>query len=191
MSDNLEMKQKIKNEFFQCMLEMPYHKITTIKLAERLGMSRQNLYRYYLAKDDILRDILDDTLDVTYNLLEDHLHAGDHNVRLITMGVEAIIVERRQLANDILSCTNDEILLAHVRSFLRRVVGKLLRESDFSELDQDYLEVVISQHSGYGFYLVKAWAQCDSDLEPPKLQQLIYNFIDSLFKAVKLATTAR
>jgi AcrR family transcriptional regulator len=70
LSDNPEVKEKIKTELFQCMLEMSYSKITVKKLVVRMGMSRQNFYRYYISKDDVLVDLIDNTLDAAYQIIE-------------------------------------------------------------------------------------------------------------------------
>lgn len=169
------------------MLEMPYNKITIKKLVERLGMSRQNFYRYYLSKDDILLDLLDNTLDLAYQILEGNFGSSIHDLTLMTESIEAITIPRKSLINEILSCTSEKTVFNHLHGFVRRVVGRLLRERNQQYIDHDYLDLVISQHTGYGFHLAKAWAQTDNEIDPVKIRELIFSFLESLFKAVDRA----
>lgn len=184
LSDNTEVKEKIKTELFQCMLEMPYNKITVKKLVERLGMSRQNFYRYYLSKDEVLLDLIDNTLDAAYRIIESNLEGIRDNVALVSCQIESLALSQKELINEILSCSNENVVFSHGRSFIRRVVGRLLREKKHTEIDHDYLDIVISQYAGSGFHMVKTWAQNDSEMDSSKIRNLIYHFVDSWFKAV-------
>ena len=184
LSDNSEVKEKIKSALFQCMLEMPYNKITVKKLVGRLGMSRQNFYRYYLSKDEVLLDLIDNTLDAAYQIIESNLEGIRDNVALVSRQIERLALPQKDLMNEILSCSNEKVVFSHGRSFVRRVVGRLLREKNHTDIDQDYLDNIISQYAGSGYHMVKTWAQNDSEIDSSKFRHLVFNFVDGWFKAV-------
>lgn len=184
LSDNVEVKNKIKSELYQCILEMPYKKITVKMLVARLGMSRQNLYRYYVSKDEILLDMLDSTLETTYQIVELNLKEFESNVEMVVLNIQDMIGGKRELINDIMFASNEALVFSHLKSFVRRVVGRILREGDYTSIDHDYMDVVISQYTGSGFYLLKEWAQSSGDVSPEKLRKSMVVYIESLFQAV-------
>ena len=180
LSDNQEVKERIKKELYQCIIEMPYNKITVKNLVSRLGMSRQNFYRYYMSKDEILLDLIDDMLDAAYQVIELNINLISENVNLITDRIQELIAPRKEFINEILSCSNEKIVFSHLHRFVRRIVGRLLRESDQKDVDQDYMDIVISKYTGSGYYLVKSWAQIDGELDESKFRRLIFNFVNGL-----------
>ncbi|OUR90099.1 hypothetical protein A9Q81_20070 [Gammaproteobacteria bacterium 42_54_T18] len=184
LSDNAEMKEKIKAALFQCMLEMSYSKITVKTLAARVGTSRQNFYRYYLSKDDVLLDLIDNTLDAAYQIIESNLEGIRDNVALVSTQIESLILPQKDLINELLSCSNEKVVFSHMRRFVRRVVGRLLREENHTDVDQDYLDIIISQYSGSGYHMVKTWAQNGSEIDSSKFRHLVFNFVDGGLKAV-------
>lgn len=180
LSDNQEVKGKIKAELYQCMVEMPYNKITIKNLVSRLGMSRQNFYRYYMSKDEILLDLIDDMLDAAYQVVELNIELVNDNIGFIADKIQELIVPRKEFINDILSCSNEKIVFSHLQSFVRRIVGRLLRERGQKDVDQDYMDIVISKYTGSGYHLVKSWSQIDGDFDESKLRRLIFNFMEGL-----------
>ena len=180
LSDNQEVKERIKQELYRCMIEMPYNKITVKNLVARLGMSRQNFYRYYMSKDEILLDLIDDMLDAAYQVIELNINLISENVNLITDRIQELIAPRKEFINEILSCSNEKIVFSHLHRFVRRIVGRLLREGDQKDVDQDYMDIVISKYTGSGYYLVKSWAQIDGELDESKFRRLIFNFVNGL-----------
>ncbi|OUR90106.1 hypothetical protein A9Q81_20115 [Gammaproteobacteria bacterium 42_54_T18] len=184
LSVNYEVKEKIKTELFQSMLEMSYSKITVKNLVDRLGMSRQNFYRYYLSKDEVLLDLIDNTLDSAYQIIEVNLEGVRENIELISIRIEELVLPQKDLVNELLSCSNEKVVFSHLRSFVRRVVGRLLRESNHKCIDQDYLEIIISQYTGSGYHMLKTWAQNDRELDRTKLRSLVVNFVENWFNAV-------
>lgn len=184
LSDNQEVKERIKQELYRCMIEMPYNKITVKNLVARLGMSRQNFYRYYMSKDEILLDLIDDMLDAAYQVIELNVQLVSENVSLITDRLQELIIPRKEFIHEILNCSNDKVVFAHLHRFIRRVVGRLLRERNHTDIDQDYMDIVISKHTGSGYHMVKAWAQIDGELDESKLRYLISNFVDGLLREV-------
>lgn len=184
LSDNVEVKNRIKSELYQCILEMPYKKVTVKMLVARLGMSRQNLYRYYVSKDEILLDMLNSTLETTYQIIELNLKEFESNIEMVVLNIQDMIAGKRELINDIMFSSNEALVFSHLKSFVRRVVGRILREGDYVSIDHDYMDVVISQYTGSGFYLLKEWAQSSVDVSPEKLRKSMVVYIESLFQAV-------
>ncbi|MGJ8686298.1 MAG: TetR/AcrR family transcriptional regulator [Spongiibacteraceae bacterium] len=187
LSENSEVKNRIRDELFQCMREMPYSKITIKNLVERLGMSRQNFYRYYMSKDEILLDLIDTTLDVVYQIVESNFQLISSDLGIIAEQIEGLVNREKNLINEILSCPNKDVVFSHLQTFIRRVAGRLLRENNHTNIDQDYLDIIISQYTGSGYHLIKAWAQSDGDLDKLKFTSIITTYIGGLFGAVELA----
>ena len=182
LSDNQEVKEKIKKEFFQCMIEMPYNKITVKNLVSRLGMSRQNFYRYYMSKDEILLDLLDTMLDSAYEVIESNLMLDSDSANVMTERILVLIIPRKNFIHEILSCSNEDVIYTHLHRFIRRVVGRLLRERTHIDIDQDYMDIIISMYTGSGYHLVKSWAQIEGELEESKFRHLIFNFLDGFLR---------
>ncbi|WP_374972346.1 TetR/AcrR family transcriptional regulator [Spongiibacter marinus] len=187
LSENPEVKKKIRDELFLCMREMPYSKITIKNLVERLGMSRQNFYRYYMSKDEILLDLIDTTLDAAYEIAESNLHLMSNDVDAVAQKIEELIDSEKSLINEIISCSSRDVVFSHLQGFVRRIVGRIMRESNISDVDQVYLDIIISQYAGSGYYLIKCWAQNDGELAPEKFRGLISSFINGLAKDVIIA----
>lgn len=185
LSEKPEVKEKIRDVLYECMVEMPYNKITIKKIADRLGMSRQNFYRYYMSKDDILLDLIDINLDVVYGIVETNFEPSSPNTKLIAESIVVMIPAKKALLHEILSCTSEDIVFTHVSHFIRRLVGRFLRENQQKEIDQNYLDIIISQYAGSVYYLAKAWAQTDGNLEPTKLSHILQVYLDNLFMAIE------
>jgi hypothetical protein len=59
-----------------------------------------------------------------------------------------------------------------------------LREKSHKDIDQDYLDIIISQYSGSGYHMVKTWAQSGSEIDRVKLRHLVFNFVENWLMAV-------
>ena len=70
MTEQEPPKIRIKQELLSLLERRPYKKITMKRLAESLGMTRQNLYKHYSSKDEIILDVLQERLDLVFDLLE-------------------------------------------------------------------------------------------------------------------------
>lgn len=187
MSDNPEIKAKIKDELFLIMQEEPYSKITITTLVERLGMSRQNFYRYYASKDEILLELLDNTLEAMYHAGESLLPINAEDHAFLAEQLCNVVTPQKDMIKDILDSANNDVIFAHIQRFVRQVIGRLLREGNHTNIDQDSLEMVIANSTGSGYHMISAWAKNDKQLDNKKFICFAKLYIEVFFESVKLA----
>ncbi len=187
MSDNPEIKAKIKDELFLIMQDEPYSKITITTLVERLGMSRQNFYRYYTSKDEILLELLDNTLEAMYHAGESLLPINAEDHAFLAEQLCNVIAPQKDMIKDILDSANNDVIFAHIQRFVRQVIGRILREGNHTNIDQDSLEMVIANSTGSGYHMISAWAKSDKQLDNKKFICFAKLYIDVFFESVKLA----
>ena len=185
LSDNPEVKERIRTVFLKYMYEMPYQKITIKKLVEELGMSRQNFYRYYISKDDILLDIIDNTLDLAYQIVDLNVENIHANLTKVSEDVIELMISSKELVNEIMFSANQKVVFSHLQSFVRRVVGRVLRARNLKNIDHDYLDIIISQFTGSGYHLLMCWAQPDNSLDSVKLHKMIVEFLEGFLRSLE------
>ncbi|MCG8672074.1 MAG: TetR/AcrR family transcriptional regulator [Pseudomonadales bacterium] len=185
LSENPEVKARIRAVFLKFMYEMPYQKITIKKLVEELGMSRQNFYRYYISKDDILLDIIDNTLDLAYQIVDSNVANIHENLSPVAADIIELMVSSKDLINEIIFSSNQKVVFTHIQGFVRRVVGRILRERNLKSIDHDYLDIIISQFTGSGYHLLKCWAQPDNALDSEKLHKMIIEFLEGFLRSLE------
>lgn len=189
LSDNSDVKDRIKAEFLACLREFPYAQVSVKDLVERLGMSRQNFYRYYTSKEDILIDIVDDTFDRIYLLIEANIREIEMEPSRFFERVSPVFLLNRGLIREVLDRGTDDIVFSHSRRFVRRCVGRLLREKNMTVVNHDYLDVLIAKTAGGGFYAVKTWSQLAGDLDADDLRRLLLPLLEDLIGSLQHVAT--
>ena len=62
--------QEIKNAVDELFMEKPYHQITLTTIADKLNLTRANLYQYISTKEDIFLELCADKRDLYYDALK-------------------------------------------------------------------------------------------------------------------------
>lgn len=179
-----DTQEKIKRGFYSLLSEMPYSKVTVKAVTNHLGMSRQNFYRYYLSKEEILLDIVDETFDGVYMVTEQHLLKDSFDTDKVTAQALEIIEGNKQVISSVLSSGTESIVFAHSIKFIRRLLGRIIRTHNMVIVDHDYLDILVEAFAAHAFHVVKSWSEHDFEVERAKvfllLQPQFKNLINSL-----------
>lgn len=186
-ANHSDTKAIIKETFLALLLQTAYSKISVKGLANEIGMSRQNLYRYYVSKEDILIDVVDDTFDHLYKILEANIDAIDTHQDLLMDQLYQALVPAKSIISEVLDRGTDEIVLAHVQNFIRRVLGRIIRSQELVVTDHDYLDLLVAKIAGGGFYLIKSWSKQEEELDEAKFKSLMLPFLIEINTQVKTA----
>ena len=123
MAENLEKRSRtrklLKNALIELCGEKPYYDITILDICGRAGVYRSTFYRYYEAKDDMLREIeyeyIEDTRNLTPTLWSYHADASpemyEQCLRELTADME-YHREHRKLCQFLLSPAGDIVFHA-------------------------------------------------------------------------------
>jgi AcrR family transcriptional regulator len=175
-----DTKAVIKETFLSLLLQKSYSKISVKGLATEIGMSRQNFYRYYVSKEDILIDVVDDTFDHLYNILESNLDTIDTNSDQLIDQLYDALLPTKFIIGEVLDRGTDEVVLGHVQNFIRRVLGRIIRSKELAVIDHDYLDLLVAKIAGGGFYLVKTWSKQEEELDENKFKSLMLPFLTDI-----------
>lgn len=152
-SDNPEVKQRIRSAFLARLRAVPYARIPISDLAGRLAMSRQNFNRYYASKEEILLDVVDDTVELLYQVIDGNVARFGVDATQLTELLLPVLRQHRATLREVLNSGTDDVVFAHLGRFIRRIVGRLLREKNRTAANQNDLDVVIATLSGGCFHL--------------------------------------
>ena len=184
MNEPLSTETRIKNSFLEQLNLIHYSKITMKGIAESLDMSRQNLYRHYSSKEDILGDIAEDLLEQVLVLFDQtELDSSSESWKLLLDHAVEIIYQQRDYLVPIFKSDTDEITFRFLKSFVTRVLGRLARQNNIVISDHDYFELIVWNLTGASFYVVKNWASSDMKVPLEKVKIIIHDsFVDPVEK---------
>jgi len=159
MTEQEPPKIRIKQELLSLLERRPYKKITMKRLAESLGMTRQNLYKHYSSKDEIILDVLQERLDLVFDLLE-NMEVGSGSIGwygLLRQSSQVLLIDKEMVCAVMTSDVQD-LVFEYLKSFIARVLGHIARINEIQIRDQDYFNLIVLHISGSGFNVVKGWA---------------------------------
>ena len=186
-SDLVATKARIRAEFSRCLRETAYRKITVKELALRLGMSRQNFYRYYFSKEEILLDTIDDMFDRIYQMLDVNFHAIDDAPDLLIQQLFSITVPSKAVIAEVLDRGTDDVVFAHMQNFVRRILGRLARSKDKVISDHEYFDILVSKIAAGSFFAIKTWSQADIEISERKFKALFMPMLQDILVNLPLA----
>lgn len=178
-----ERQRHIKSAFLEMLEEKPFSEITMKALADKLQMTRQNIYRYYSSREQIFADFVEDELDSIFNIVEQVApELTDSNWNdLVDLGINLIYQNKRSVCV-VMSCGQDETMYKLTKSFIRRCLGHLARIQGITIRDTVYLDIVASQLAGGGFYMLKAWTENNMNTPPEKIANIYKSFSGNLIQ---------
>lgn len=187
LSDNPEVKSKIKEEFVARLVEVSYQKVTVKDLATRLGMSRQNFYRYYASKEEILLDIVDDTFDKVYGILEENINLVESDLDAVAELLKPILFSHKVLIGEVLGRGTDDLVFSHAQKLMRRLFGRIIRERGMKVVDHDFFDIMVSKISASAFYTIQTWSHIEGELDDEKFSILFISILEEIVSHIELA----
>jgi AcrR family transcriptional regulator len=172
--------EKIRDEFILMLEIYPYPKISVKAIAERLGMSRQNIYRNYASKEEIMAEILQDKFDEVF----DFVSAIGTNLNnetwkdVTSIGIE-ILYQNKRVVCAIINSDEAPNIYRIIKAFLVRCMGHIARIYGIKIRDTDYFDSIASYIAGGGYHLIKSWAKDDMRISPDKIALVTQSVLPS------------
>ncbi len=159
-------EQRIKKEFVSMLNSSSYAEIRVKDLASSMGMTRQNFYRYYSSKEQILSELIEDSVESLVAGIEEFSPVLDNQVWgvLIELALNSFKANK-ELTYAIMRSGADELVYKYTRAFLSRTLGHFARINNIKVTDHDYFSLMASHFSGAMYHTVKDW--CDKDMRVP------------------------
>lgn len=158
--------QRIKDEFVEMLSIRAYSEIRVKDLANAMGMTRQNFYRYYSSKEEILSELIEDSLTPLVEGIEDKSPNLDNQVWGILINIAlSTFKENKTSTLAIMKSDADDLVYKYARAFIARSLGHLARVNHMVITDHDYFSLLVSHFCGAVFHTVKDW--CDKDMRVP------------------------
>lgn len=171
-------KERIKVEFLKQLNLTSYSEIRIKDIASVLDMSRQNFYKYYHSKQEILADITGDLFASAEALIESLPPDVEFTQDVFTDLFWEVAVNNRQILMLMHNREADEQVFQLVRSAVVRLFGRLARKNDIVIKDHDYFELLVQSTTGTFFYGLKSWASPESDVSLDKVKQWFKSVLD-------------
>lgn len=191
MTNQTPPKTRIKKELLSQLEQRPYKKITMKNLAESLGMTRANLYKHYSSKDEIILAIIQEHLDLVFDLFENmELKSGAIDWHALLRQSAQVLLINREMVCAVMSSDVEELAFKYVQSFITRVLGHIARVNEIHIKDQDYFNLIVLQISGAGFNVVKGWAINEMKTPADQVAALLDDIVnESMMDKLKLCDT--
>ena len=159
MKETAPPKIRIKQELLSQLEEVPYKKIPMKNLAESLGMTRGNLYKHYSSKDEIILAVIQERLDLVFDLLESMEMASDAvNWHALLRQCSQVLLANKKMVCAVMTIDAEDLVFEHLKSFFTRILGHIARINEIQIKDRDYFKLIVLHISGSGFNVVKGWA---------------------------------
>ena len=172
-------REVIKNDFLRLLNEKSYSQLSMKGLAELSGMSRQNLYRYYSSKDEILEEILQDSFDKISTSLE--VVSKEMTPEMWSLFVQRcyeIIFQHRYQVSSLLSGGADKLVYRYTKSFVVRLLGHMARINNIVIKDPEFFDLIVHHLTGSSFHVIKAWAKGGMSVPVEQMAKIHYRLVD-------------
>lgn len=179
MTETLHPTTRIKNHFIQLLSETRYTKITMTCLAQELGMSRQNLYKYYSSKEEIIEDV---SIDLVENLLIEltrfDLNSDPNNWASFLQSLLSRVEDNSETFIAIFKNDSDDFTFRYIKNFVTRTLGYIARTQNITIQDHDYFNMLVRSTTGALFHLCKEWMEQDMRIPSHKVNLLLINHLN-------------
>lgn len=170
MSLSESAKDRIKQEMLRQLGDTGYGLITITGLAESLGMSRQNLYKYYASKEQIFQEITEDRLEAFFDLFERfYTDRSPDRWDALILSMLAVIENNRELLGQILEGPTEPAVFASLKSAVARALGHVARVNGVAIRDRAFFEIIVQHIAGSSYHITRAWIFSGADVPAAKL----------------------
>lgn len=179
MQESPGTEARIKAHLLELLETTPYSKIKMTGIAAGLDMTRQNIYKYYSTKDDILHEIAEEMLDQVVDYLEQT--SFDSSPETWNEFVDKLLenaLTHQDVVRSILRSDTDEIAFQFIRSFATRVLGRIARLYDIQIRDHNFFNIVVLDISASLFHIAKSWAKEGNKISREKVRFLMADNIN-------------
>lgn len=178
MTENNSPKSRIKTELSRLLGETRYSKITMTMIADNLGMTRQNLYKHYSNKDDILADITTDMSDSVLDQMIALTETTEMNtvtdawIKILSQSLD-ILLQNREVIVSLSKNDADEVTFRLLKNMVTRVLGHIARIHHITINDRDYFDLIVLNIVAAGHQVTKGWAASGMKVSTEKVKLLL------------------
>lgn len=179
MTVALHPTTRIKNHFVHLLSQTRYTKITMTGLALELGMSRQNLYKYYSSKEEIIEDVSIDLVDqLLVELFNYNLNGDPENWNPLIQNLLERVEQNSETFIAIFKNDSDDFTFRYIKNFVTRTLGYIARTNDITIKDHDYFNMIVRCTTGALFHLCKEWMEQEMKIPSHKVKLLVVDHIN-------------
>lgn len=184
MSDT-ELKEhqtisRIKTAFIALLGAQSYSQVRMNEVAEKANTSRQNLYRYYRSKEEILRSIMEDVIDDFLGKASPHLKAFDKDFAYaVNYLAYQVVLENKASFDVVMNCGADDLVFSELRRLFVRILGNIIRTQQIEIRDQDHFELVMDLIVGGTYHVLKRWHALGMKQTPDEMAKLHSHFFNA------------
>lgn len=188
MSESSKTEDKIKEAFVEQMNRTSFQKVSMSGLAKDLGISRTHLYNHYSSKEELFIDIIQDRLEMFFNLVEEiRLDEDKSKWNVIIQKLIAVLQGSGDVFLEIDQADDSNILFGRFKGLISRSLGHVARTNDIEIKDRDYFEVLCMHLASSAYHVTKAWSRCEKQVRPEKITLLYADiFNEGILEKLKL-----
>ena len=164
----------IRAAFIALAGEHGYRGVRIADVAERAGMSRQNLYRYYRNREELYRATLDELFDRFWQQAEPLFqHFDDSLSERINLMAMVLAEQHPDILRLITDPTQHHLSLNLLRRYFARILGALLRQQGIARVDRARMEMVVSTVAGASLAGLHEWVASDMQLPAADMARIM------------------
>ena len=151
-----------------------YRGVRMADVAERAGMSRQNLYRYYSNREELYRATLDELFDRFWLQAEPLFeHFDDSQSERINLMAMVVAEQHPDILRLLADPDQHDLSLSLLRRYYARVLGALARHQGVAQLDRDRMNMLVAIAAGASLAGLREWIDSDRRLPANQMAQIM------------------
>lgn len=173
-----DTRNRIHLGFLKVIAKQSYTDLSMKDLANELGMSRQNLYRYYSSKDQILADILEETLDplLVYAAEVELDTTPDQQWATLMDKTFAFAYKNRDVLVAVFNSGMNDMIYEIMKSTTVRALGNMIRKNGLIIRDRAYFDIISHYITGGFFHIIKSWIESGMSIPPEKVATVLKTY---------------
>ncbi len=172
-----EVKAYVMQSLFLLMKNVPYEKVTMSMVANKAGVSRRTVYRYFENKKMILCEYFDNLISLYRKKLQENMDKGNivlSSFQFIFDNSEVFIIAYK---NGLLGSISSAIV-----DIVREIV--LARHQESKSWSKEYTDYYVSFVAGGIYRIFYEWLKKDSNKKPNEMFEIYKNVISDLDKRI-------
>ncbi|MDX1757068.1 MAG: TetR/AcrR family transcriptional regulator [Marinobacter sp.] len=161
-------KQGIRQALLELLAQRPFAEIQVKDLVAQAGIARATFYLHFKSRDELLLDYIDEMFEGFFAEIEEALAHADLLDEGAAERMFATFSGEKAFSRVLTQDSVQAILQSRFRSYLARIVGRVVRENRGFNLSPEQLAYLIEFWAGGSFLLLKTWVE--RDFQPPEAE---------------------
>ncbi|MDX1456404.1 MAG: TetR/AcrR family transcriptional regulator [Marinobacter sp.] len=165
-------KQAIRQALIDLLVQRPFADIQVKDLVAQAGIARATFYLHFKSRDELLLDYIDEMFEGFFVEIEEALAHADLLDEGAAERMFATFSREKAFSRVLTQDSVQAILQGRFRSYLARIVGRVVRESSGFKLSPGQMAYLIDFWAGGSFLLIKRWVERDFQPSEAEMAQL-------------------